>query len=157
MGNGSYLGIRGQDAAFMRRRRHWREVVAAIECGMSRAQAARHFNLGERTIYRILSRGMRKEFYGSFRKLVQKLSLPHFFAWAKCPVDNGMAERLVRAVREESLLDAAEPETPTKGLTEKAQSFLGYYNNQRRHSRTAYLTPIEYLMNHLHNPRALLL
>ena len=155
MGNGSYLGIRGQDAAFMRRRRHWRDVVAAVDGGMSRAQAARHFNLGERTIYRILSRRMRKEFYGSFKKLAQKLSLPHFFAWTKCPEVNGMVERLVQTVREESLLDASEPETPTKDLTEEAQSFLGYNNNERRHSRTAYLTPIEYLTNYLHNPRTL--
>jgi len=25
------------------------------------------------------------EFYGSFKKLVQELSLPHFYAWTKCP------------------------------------------------------------------------
>lgn len=95
------------------------------------------------------------EFYGSFKKLVQELSLPHFFAWTNCPELNGMAERFVRTVREESLLDAAEPETPTKELIEEAKSFLAYYNNERLHSRIDYLTPMEYLMNHLHNPQVL--
>lgn len=131
--------------------------MAAVDDGISPASggAAHHFHLGERTICPILSRRMRKEFYGSFKKLVQKLSLPHFFARTKCPEVNGMAERLARTVREESLSDAVEPEIPTKDLIEVAQSSPAYYSNQRLYSRAAYLTLAGYLINYLHNPRAL--
>jgi len=71
------------------------------------------------------------------------------------PEVNGMAERLVRTGREESLLDAAEPETPTEDLIEEAESSLAHYNNERLHSRIDYLTPLEYLMNYLHNSQVL--
>ena len=90
------------------------------------------------------------EFHGRFQKLVKKLQLPHYFAWVRCPEQNGMVERFVRTVREESELGAATPSSPTNHLRGLAERFLHYYNHQRLHSRLDWQTPCEYLYHHTH-------
>jgi transposase InsO family protein len=85
------------------------------------------------------------EFYGDFHKLAASLNLPHFFAWTQCPDLNGMVERFIRTIRDESLLDTAEPDTPSAVLIQDAQDFLHHYNHHRLHSRLDYRPPFEYL------------
>ena len=88
------------------------------------------------------------EFHGSFIKLAKSLNLKHIFAWVQCTDQNGIVERFIRTVREESSFGAITPSIAFKTLGKFARSWFVHYNYHRFHSSLAWIPPMSYLYNH---------
>lgn len=138
----------GDRFAFVAVETNSRWAFARICAARTSAQAAR-FLQDLRASYPGTLRGVQtdngSEFKRDFASACHALNLPHYFAWVRCPDQNGKVERFIRTLREESLLGLCDHSLPTQTLARDLSRFLHHYNHERLHHSLDWNTPAQYL------------